>query len=352
MSKTATPAAIATLREAASALDVEDVVDLCYAFAADELRVSIYLEALRGRPGEKAQVAASLLCFDLARRGDERREAELRMLLPTLDDLVARDARGEITVVKALMASSEAVVALWAELSAHARTRDLRADADVVIEAEAEDFIDVDLFDADEFAELALDLEDIELALDLDDEIFMAFDAGLNQLIPPQPRLLFAADSAEDLERVERLKEHCQSFQGKLPIAGELLAMTHLFTAVHTRALGLFSRRNRRRDKALVDGLTRFLSLSMPPSDAVGWFCATDLPGSDDVAWPKIAEVILELCAFVGHDVDDKGSAARYAANLDDETWARGIATAFVAHPTSARVQPRLTDAADRRRRR
>ncbi len=347
--KTATPAAILALREAAAALDVEDVVDLCYALEADELRVSIYLEALRGRPGEKAQVAACLLCFDLARRGDERREAELRLLLPTLDDLVARDARGEITVVKALMSSSEAVVALWDELSARARQRDLRADADVVIDAADSDFIDVDLFDADEFAELALDLEDIELALDLDDEVFMAFDAGLNALIPPQPRLLFAADSAEDLERLERLREHCISFHDKLPIAGELLSMTHLFSAVHTRALGLFSRRNRRRDKSLVEGVTRFLTLPLPPSEAIGWFCAGDLPGSDDVAWPKIAELLLELISFVGADVD--AHPARYAV-ADDAAWARGVAEAFVAHPQSARVQPRLTDAADRRRRR
>ena len=339
---------MAALREATAALDVDDLVDLCYASASDALRVSIYLEGLRGRSGEKAQVAACLLCFDLARRGDERRENELQLLLPTLDELIARDTRGEATVARELAAISVTVAALWAELSSHAMSRDRRMVAELSIDID-EDFIEVDLFDADEFAELALDIEDIELALDLDDEVLRAFDEGLNGLIPPMPGLLFSADTSADLERLERLRELCTSFASKLPVAAELLAMTQLFIATHTRALGFFSRRNRRRDKALTEGLMALLSLPAPPVDGIGWFTASDIPGSDEVAWPKMAEVLLELAAFVGHDVDK--NPGRYSADLPTERWAKGVVDAFVADPSSARIQPRLTDRSDRRRR-
>jgi len=346
------PAAIVALREAAAALDVIDVVDLCYAMHADELRVSIYLESLRGRGGEAAQVAACLLCFDLARRGDERRMTEVSFLLPAIDELIQRDARGEKTVVRELTSTSDSARALWDELVAQARQRDLRAEADVADIAVDVDIADVevDLFDENEFNELAITLEDIDLSFDLDDEVLRAFDAGLNAVIPNQPALLFSAESAADLERLERLRAHCQSFQAKLPIAAELLAMTELFIATHTRAAGLFGRRNRRRDRTLTEGIATLLALPEPPAEAIAWFEAGDLPGSDDLAWPKMCEVLLELCRFV--DADRAAHPARYRGELSNDAWARGVAEAFVADDGSAKIPQRLADSRDRRRRR
>ena len=241
------------LRENAATLDVEDVVDLCYATNPDVLRVSIYLEALRGRGGEKAQLAACLLCFDLARRGDERREAELHLLLPTIDAMIERDLAGEFTAARDLIDNSMTVVELWTSLRTHARVRDKRAPPPVP--DDDYDVFDIDLFDDDEFAELAFDLADIELALDLDEEVLAAFDTGLNRLIPAPPSTLFSADTANDLDRVARLQEHARSFANKLPVAADMEAFAGLFTATHTRALGLFGRRNKHRDKALLDGV-------------------------------------------------------------------------------------------------
>lgn len=343
--------AIAALRESAAALDVEDLVDLCYATEPDELRVNIYLEALRGRAGEKAQVAACLLCFDLARRGDERKAQELQLLLPTLDALTARDDVGEAPAVRALTGQGEVIEGLWRDLVSHARQRDRRADADA-IEIDIDDvggFVEVDLFDADEFAELAVGLAEIELTLDLDDEVFLAFDEGLNKLIPPLPSNLFSAETADDLERLERIREHCQSFAGKLPIAAELLALTQLFVATHTRSHGLFLRRNKKRDRALADGLAALLALPAPPAEGIGWFIGGDLPGSDADAWPRMAEVLLELIRFTGRDVEH--DPERHAPTLTADAWARGLADAFVDDATSAKIPPRLHDGGDRRRR-
>lgn len=341
--------AIAALRDAAAALDVEDLVDLCYASDPDELRVNIYLEALRGRAGERAQVAACLLCFDLARRGDERRARELQVLLPTLDALSARDDVGEAPAVRALTAQGEAIDGLWRDLVSHARQRDRRVDA---IEIDIEDvggFVEVDLFDADEFAELAAGLAEIELTLDLDEEVLAAFDEVLNTLIPPLPSNLFSAGTAEDLARLDRIRELCQSFAGKLPIAAELYALTHLFVATHTRSHGLFLRRNKKRDRALADGLAALLSLPEPPAEAIGWFIGGDLPGSDADAWPRMAEVLLELVRFTDRDVEHH--PARHDPMLSTDAWARGLAEAFVADPTSAKIPPRLHAGGDRRRR-
>ncbi len=343
--------AIAALREAASALDIEDLVDLCYASEPDDLRVGIYLEALRGRGGEKAQVAACLLCFDLARRGDERRAQELQLLLPTLDVLIARDQAGDAPAVQALTAQGAAIANLWGELVAHARQRDRRVDADAIdidIE-EVGGFVEVDLFDEDEFAELAEGLGEIELTLDLDHEVFAAFDEGLTKLIPPLPAYLFSASTADDLDRVERVKELSQSFAGRLPIASELLAFSQLFVATHTRAYGLFLRRNKKRDRTLCDGLTALLALPEPPAEAIGWFTGGDLPGSDADAWPRIAEVLLELARFTAHDVELHPE--RHGPTLSADAWARGLAEAFIEDASSAKIPPRLNDGRDRRRR-
>jgi hypothetical protein len=100
--------------------------------------------------------------------------------------------------------------------------------------------------------------------------------------------------------RLEKLRDHCQSFAARVPVAAELHAMTLLFLATHTRAVGLFGRRNKRRDRALGDGLTAFLSLPSPPAEAAAWFAQSDLPGAEEHAWSKIAELLLDVAAMVG----------------------------------------------------
>ena len=288
------------------------------------------------------------MCFDLARRGDERREAELHLLLPTIDAMIERDLAGEFTAARDLIDNSMTVVELWTSLRTHARVRDKRAPPPVP--DDDYDVFDIDLFDDDEFAELAFDLADIELALDLDEEVLAAFDTGLNRLIPAPPSTLFSADTANDLDRVARLQEHARSFANKLPVAADMEAFAGLFTATHTRALGLFGRRNKHRDKALLDGVVALLSLPEPPTTGATWFETTEMPGSEPGAWPKIAEALLELIAFVGHDVEQHPQ--RHGPWLSQREWARAIGAAFVASPRSAKIEQRLLVADDRRRRR
>ena len=351
MAETKTPSAqaVASLRENAAALDVDDVVDLCYAKNPDPLRVSIYLEALRGRGGEKAQIAACLLCFDLARRGDERREAELHLLLPSIDRLIQRDLAGEHTAARELIDNSMTIVELWTALRIHARTRDKRVPLPPLPEDDGEAF-DIDLFDDVEFAEIEDGLSDLEIALDLDEEVLFAFDSSLNRLIPPPPSTLFCADTGADLERVAKLRELAASFANKLPVAADLEALASIFTATHTRSLGVFGRRNRSRDKALTDGIVALMSLPEPPVTGMGWFEGADLPGAEQGAWPKMAEALLELISFVGSDVDKHPE--RHGPALSQREWARRIGEAFVADPCSSKIPQRLLEPGEAHRRR
>jgi hypothetical protein len=369
--------AIALLREQARQLDVEDLVDLCYARASEPLRTSVYLEALRGRPGEQAQVAACLLCFDLARRGDERREAEVQFLLPTLEHLFASSSPTSSSsssssspassptnepprAVRALIEKSDVVAGLWAALVDHAARRDPRL-KEALPEIDTGPVVELDLFDASEIAELEDGFFDFDIDLAVDDEALAAFDEGLVKIVPPQPEVLFSSDSGSDLERLEKLRDHCWSFASRVPVAAELHAMTLLFLATHTRAVGLFGRRNKRRDRALIDGLTAFLSLPAPPSQAAAWFAPSDLPGAEEHAWSKIAELLLDVTSMVGADAEDQNegrpAAAGRAPRAPRDTrsvdrWAADVAAGYQADARSARIAQRLAEGGERRRRR
>jgi hypothetical protein len=357
-------AARAQLRDEAAALDVEDLVDVCCAVRHDRLRTGVYLEALRKKSGEKAQLGACLLCFDLAKHGDERAHHELHLLFPVIDGLLDADPRG---IVAALTAQSDAVLELWTELATVAVTRDRRAPALVP------DFdngpVEVALFDDSDFDELAglfdqqgialdvgvdggvalaeidLDAEDVDVfAADVfaasDRVAALAFDRALDALWRPgQP--LFVADSAEHLERLEQVQAQARSFSAQVPLAGETQALAALFVASHTRALGLFSRRNKVRDAQLSEALTTFVHLAEPPAAMAAWFIdGGDIPGCAPFSWDKMAEVLLDFCAFVGARAEETTGVV----DVDDAV------RAYVKDPRSARVPPVLGHGERRRR--
>ena len=342
----------ARLRDEAASLDVEDIVDLCCSRTHDRLRVSLYLEALRTRPSaEKAQLAACLLCFDLARHGDEARELELHLLLPVVDSLVAADpvtlaARPEgkelPSVVRALTDKSDAVLELWRSLVEHAAHRDHRA----AMPVPDDDDIEVALFDAADMVELDLSLED--LAIDFDD-IAAAddFDRAVDAVFVPVVNAglpLFAAGDRGDVERVERLKASAQSFAAAVPVAAELHAITALFLASHTRAKGLFGRRNKQRDRLLSEALEAFLRLPEPPAAAAGWFAASDVPGAEPFAWEKMAEVLIDFAGFAGKAIEDGLDPTLHG-------FVENVVDAYVKDPRSAKVAPVLAAPGAGRRR-
>lgn len=329
------------LSEAAS-LDVEDIVDLCCAPMGDKrhdpTRVAIYLEALRQKSGEKAQLGACLLCFDLARHGDASRDVEVHLLLPVIAALAADDPR---SLVQSLTEKSEAVLNLWTDLYALALNRDTRS---VSLVPELDDDFEVevsDFFSDEDMADIGAVIDDLAGDTNDHDERFLAFDAAVNRHWSPGT-LLFSAETGADVDRLERVQEAAQSFAASVPVARQMQAVTGLFLATHTRALGLFGRRNKRRDAALKDALLTFCHLDAPPGDVAAWF----VPGGDVVgavphAWEKMAEVLIDFAGFVGNACE--GGAG--AVNLDE------LVASYVADARSARVPPVLAAPGQRRRR-
>ncbi len=331
------------MREEAAALDVEDIVDLCCSSKQhDNLRVSIYLEALRKKSGEKAQLAACMLCFDLARHGDERRDVEVSLLLPVVEQLGLDDPRG---LVKSLTDKGDAVLALWSELLFTARTRDLRTSSPVpTLDDDDGIAIDIDLFGDDDLVDLDAALEDVLDATFVDAEAQDAFDGAFDRQWPVGS-LMFSAESGADLDRLAKLQETARSWSSSVPMAAELQALNALFVATHTRALGLFGRRNKKRDASLREALVAFVNLPSPPSSTAAWFIpGGDVQGAVPYAWDKMAELLIDFAGHVGRSVEE-------GADVDAADFVELTVDDYLKQASSSSVPPVLAPPGQRRRR-
>src|SRR5262249_1928670 len=65
-------------------LETPELLALCLRFRRAPERLALYPSVLRGRSGERAQFAACLVCFDLARQGNAAAQMEFAGLTPTV----------------------------------------------------------------------------------------------------------------------------------------------------------------------------------------------------------------------------------------------------------------------------
>lgn len=284
-------------------LDVEDILALCFAFSKDPRRLKVYLDVLRGKSGVKAQAAACLICFDLARQGDPRFEAEFMALIPVMADLAQSPQGGGTSLADALIGKNDYLQALWGDLKARLEHLDPRSDPEVV-EVTDGDALEVSLFDAADLAELGLEELD---ALSTDNaalreqwmealDRFCLWDpdgATARADAPPG----FYADHKADLQRLEQFQLDASSLHKDVPAAHEMLPVISLFLACHTRARNIFGKRNKQRDAHLQEGLELFSLLDRPPEEATAWLME---PTAAPFAWEKVAEMLLDYVAFLG----------------------------------------------------
>ncbi|RYF29896.1 MAG: hypothetical protein EOO38_32940, partial [Cytophagaceae bacterium] len=80
------------LRREVAGLADDDILALCYTFVGRSDRLRLYLDVLRGRGGERAQFAACLICYDLARQGDAGLQQEFVLLAQTMVNLGQKPA--------------------------------------------------------------------------------------------------------------------------------------------------------------------------------------------------------------------------------------------------------------------
>lgn len=288
--------AMQALHTDATALDVEDILALCFAFSRDSRRLTIYLDVLRRKPGPKAQGAACLICFDLARRGDERFEAEFLALVPVVVGWMQPGSKG---LVEMLLGNNAYLHELWADL----QVRVARMDPRTIQEPPPEDIdaVEFSLLDEGDLADIGLDDADI---LVVDDSAMRAqwqsamdrFCATPDDHNPVSaPTDGFYAEDRDDLARLERFRNDALSLRTDVSDAAHMLTIIDLFLATHTRARNLFGRRNKARDGHVRDGLKEFASLVEPPSQAIAWLMQ---PTSVEYAWEKVAELLLDFLAF------------------------------------------------------
>jgi hypothetical protein len=296
---TPSPDAVRTLKENAATLDVEEILSLCYARNDDPVRLIVYVDALRMKGGARAQAAACLVCFDLARRGFGQAERDFMALVPVMVEFIARAGTRLPRAVDEIVEESDYLRALLRDLEERLKTADPRTELAGIedISIDDGDAIEISLLDDDDFDDLGL-----EGSLFNEDRARMmaAWDDALSRFLGApgdSSSFGFSTVNRASLLKVERLREEASSYAAHVPAAAELLPLIELFLASHQRAKNLFGRRNKARDQLMVAGLAHFTALTAPPVTGGAWF---DPPTAGPFAFEKLAEILLDYVAFLG----------------------------------------------------
>lgn len=284
------------LREIAG-LPVDEILALCYAFATRHERLRLYMDVLRRRGGQRAQFAACLICFDLARQGDTSLQSEFAFLAGTIRE-VAADAE----FVHTLVGDDQYLTFIWELLEAQLDSMDARFDTEHTIQTthpEAEEVAALDLLSDDDFVE---ELADFDLMVD-EPALQAAFDRAIDTFLGKIPSIPaydpeagFRLGHRRDTDRIERFLLDLESLREPVPSARAFRAITLLFYGTHMRSKSLFGAVNQRKQRLLREGLREFMV-----SGELVWQIAGVLEmHANPGAWPKTAEVLLDFTHWCG----------------------------------------------------
>jgi len=315
------------LRAALADLAVEDVLALCYRFRTDLGRLRLYLDVLRQRPGQRAALAAALICFDLAQQGHTTAQTEFEALAVTLRQFDrAEQAASE------LIAGSPYLVEMWPRCKYALREIDPRLAGDEAL-ARAAEAIEVDLFDEaelDDFDSLIVEeIDPFALAARYQRTVDEFFATYVEPLPPLGSRGLFARTRG-DLDRLEAFVRELDSVRDYVPAACAMLALVKLFIGSHLRAKTFWGKPNLRKQELLASGLRHFATCDEHVFVTAAYFTGRD---ADTHAWAKVAQVVLDFIRWVQHD------------------WHGALDTAPFAYVALGRELPPV-DGSDRRERR
>lgn len=269
--------------------ETADLLALCQRFSRSPERLQLYLSVFRRRPSPSAQLAACLLCFDLARQGSTSARREFATLAISLEPLARDEA-----LVDGLLGDDPWLRALWNDcreaMASHAP--ELEVDT---LEVELEDVLELDLLSGDEELE-ALEFEVLEIEPEEEIEELVLEEAELEPVEvspsrpPPPPPLVtpvrreamaaldrlllahlgittgrgfepgraFGLKTARDIDAVERLVASIEPLGEALPTAAGLCFLLRMQLALAQRQTGLFGRSNPRRRTLLTEALRSF----------------------------------------------------------------------------------------------
>jgi hypothetical protein len=295
------------LRTALAGLVVEDVLALCYRFRTDRGRLRLYLDALRQRPGERAALAAALICFDLAQQGHTTAQLEFEALAVTLRQI----DRTEQAAAE-LIAGSPYLTEMWPRCRFALRSIDPRLAGDEAL-ASAAEAIEINLFDEAELDDFdSLIVEEIDpyaMAARYQRTVDEFFATYVEPLPPLGSRGLFARTRA-DLDRLETFVRELDSMREYVPAANAMLALVKLFIGTHLRAKTFWGKPNLRKQELLASGLRHFATCGEHVFQTAAYFTGRD---ADTLAWAKVAQLLLDYLRWLKYQWRGLLDAAPYA---------------------------------------
>lgn len=312
------------------ALETPELLALCLRFRRSPERLGLYLTLFRARPGARAQFAASLVCFDLARQGNLVAQRELSVLAPTMAaisadaQLVADLVSGDRYLEELWQACRDALASddprqLWSEPGLEAT--ELVAEIDLLEDADLDFAIDLEPPPAapPSAAPSSAELPQAKVDERTEQQRPLFAEALMRHLgHEPEKGLFdygygFSTARGADVERLESFVRSLDAYAAVAPARG-LASVGRLFLGAHLRRLTFFGRPNPRRQAMVREGLALLPDLEAATSAAAIF----EFEGPRVLeSFEKVIELMLDylsFCAAERLDPHAAGSAERYAA--------------------------------------
>jgi len=297
------------------ALETPELLALCLRGKGHPERLRLYLSILRGRAGSRAQLAASMVCFDLARSGDPMAQREFFALAPTIAEL-AKDGR----LLTELLAGDADLARIWADCRTALASSDPRELEQALPLEDVELVGELDLLSEDDLdIELDLDAGDAQRAEQARYEfgLILAKQLGQDSEHGLFGAMGFETASSRDLDRLDAFLNQALSFADLVGTARGMACLGQLFVATHLRMKTLFGKRNARRASAVRAGLSHLPADSLALEQAAAVF---ELEGGAAlVAFEKVIELLLDYVAFCHQHRGDPRAAATIDAYVEAE---------------------------------
>lgn len=293
-------------------LGVDDMLALCYGFQGKPERLRLYTNALRRRGGQRAQFASCLICFDLARQGDESFQREFVVLADTMGELGSNES-----MVAELVGDDPYLGFVWELCQAQLEDMDPRLDGEALVESGLGDssasasVASFDLLSDDDFDDFEINVENAEMWRQFDEAV-EAFLGGTVGVPIYDQHAGFRLKNSKDVNRVEQFIQVLDSLRDFVAPARGFRCLVLLFYGTHLRSKSLFGAINQRKQSLLQAGLAEFEESAKELWQIAGVMGPLHA-GSD--AWPRIVDVMADYAAWKGEASEHWGaSSERYDA--------------------------------------
>ena len=288
----------AQLLSEVAGLAVEEILALCYAFKASTARLRLYSNALRRRGGERAQFASCLICFDLARQGDETAQLEFRFLSDTMRSLATDNA-----LVHSLVGNDDYLVFVWELCQGQLQEMDPRFDAStepLTLEKDTP-VASVNLLSDDDFDDFVISVDDARMWRRFDEavEVFLGGTVGVPVYDPTSG---FRLHNGRDVSRVEKFLQELDSLREYIPLSRGFRALTLIFYGTHMRSKSVFGVINKKKEAVLRAGLDEFSKSGPAVWEIIGVLGPLHAP--EDVL-ERFVDLITDYIGWLNEHIDN-----------------------------------------------